>query len=240
MVIRPKLSDLNEAEGHIEISSSPHPLKVLRVEIDWKKWCPATHVIWGKETGTTWGPSWNRKYIHPNNSVVFVNVLMCVVTCNWRTITFLGCHHCGLLENTHIITDIKTCVKKQQLIFFQGSKSTVIKMQQKHPKPQFEQAEVIQLQARFCDRPFSLCFACPLQANPGCPTQTLNFTPHGIVVSLHHTVLHLNRILSDSPCKYSDLWVSCFSKCEFRERTLRLVLLGNVPWEYQMFTTSSD
>lgn len=63
----------------------------------------------------------------------------------------------------------------------------------------------------------------------GCPTQTLNFTPHGIVVSLHHTVLHLNLILSDSPCKYSHLWVSCFSKCEFRERTLRLVLLGNVP-----------
>lgn len=29
-------------------------------------------------------------------------------------------------------------------------------MQQKYPKPQFEQAEVIQLQARFCDGPFSL------------------------------------------------------------------------------------
>lgn len=42
-------------------------------------------------------------------------------------------------------------------------------MQQKHPKLQFEQAEVIQLQARFCDGPFSLCFACPLQANQVVP-----------------------------------------------------------------------
>lgn len=88
--------------------------------------------------------------------------------CNWRTITFLGCHHCGLLENIHILT-WKHVLKNNNSYSFKGSKSTVIKMQQKHPKPQFEQAEVIQLQARFCDGTFSLCFACPLQANQVVP-----------------------------------------------------------------------
>ena len=80
---------------------------------------------------------------------------------------------------------------------------------------------MIQLQARFCDplSPFALHVPCK---------------QHQVVPPKRWTSLHMG-----SWYLYIILY-SCFSKCEFPERTFRLVLLGNAPWEYLMFTTSSE